>query len=43
MRYLKNVYGMMHTIKEQMFGNNGQLCIFVLYYKKQEQLFIIMY
>lgn len=31
MRYLKNVYGMMHTIKEQTFGNNGQLCIFVLY------------
>ncbi len=31
MRYLKIVYSMMHTIKEQMFGNNGQLCIFVLY------------
>ena len=31
MRYLKIVYGMMHTTKEQMFGNNGQLCIFVLY------------
>ena len=31
MRYLKIVYGMMHTIKEQMFENNGQLCIFVLY------------
>ena len=31
MRYLKIVYGMMHTMKEQMFGNNGQLCIFVLY------------
>lgn len=31
MRYLKNVYGMMHTMKEQMFENNGQLCIFVLY------------
>ena len=34
MRYLKNlknIYDMMHTIKEQMFGNNGQLCIFVLY------------
>ena len=28
---LQNVYGMMHTTKEQMFGNNGQLCIFVLY------------
>ena len=28
---LKNVYGMMHTIKERMFENDGQLCIFVLY------------
>lgn len=41
MRYLKHVSGMMHTVEEQMFENDGQLCILVLYYKKQEQLFTL--
>ena len=34
MRYLKNVYGMMHTIKERMFEKKMDNYVYLCYTKK---------